>query len=476
MVLGRNPPQLRLAQRRSQPVRNPGIRKQQNLPGPSNSQPGLSKSDAYSCPCFPTLCRHFVRPGRHSALRLPLTRFSLSNVTHERWIYFRSSMAGGSDHPLDHVTSAATTMSLKAAHELSIPELLHVLNQKLILEFKRAQQFSLGLSFSASSFENVRARSRVNMAAGHSRFTQIKSLEAGARDTLRLLADLWNQLQPVSRLSPEIMSPISRHEWDTRSIVPLTHVCRYWPESSISAPDNWTSMRNERSRLVALSLERAKTAPLRIHLALDCNPETLHLLASRIGTAKTLHIEGFSTLEEFSQALPNLSLPIPNIRSLALDSSGPTEWDLSVDLFRSPAHTLRHLSLTNIPFFPSFLCLRILTCFSLTDHTFRLPLDYFFFFLLFLEGNPSPEDVRLEFGFARPTLRHSGNQNVIKSQIRFPMISSCNSLDIKALISRMALPGGAHLDIRPWGANVGLNDILSDNSVTHLQNLSSPLS
>ena len=71
----------------------------------------------------------------------------------------------------------------------------------------------------------------------------------------------------MNRLSPEILSRITRcllsegANWDVSSIIPLTHVCRYWRESIISTPKNWMLISSEQEGLAALSLERCKAAP-----------------------------------------------------------------------------------------------------------------------------------------------------------------------------------------------------------------------
>lgn len=87
-------------------------------------------------------------------------------------------------------------------------------------------------------------------------------------------------LQPVNKLPQEILSRVAQDvpghlDKDTRKIVPLTHVCRYWRESIVSGPECWSmSMISSHSEfLAALSpdrpswkLERSKAFPLEITL------------------------------------------------------------------------------------------------------------------------------------------------------------------------------------------------------------------
>ena len=72
-------------------------------------------------------------------------------------------------------------------------------------------------------------------------------------------------------LPPEVISRVARHvlgrhDDDARPIFPLTHVCRYWRESIVSTPENWTLISSFYEGVAALSLERAKAAPLELSL------------------------------------------------------------------------------------------------------------------------------------------------------------------------------------------------------------------
>ena len=83
----------------------------------------------------------------------------------------------------------------------------------------------------------------------------------------RLIISLWNTLRPVNGLPPEALSftyrlsRLRRFRRRHEAIIPLTRVCRYWGESIISIPENWTMVFSHRRNFVALSLERAKAAP-----------------------------------------------------------------------------------------------------------------------------------------------------------------------------------------------------------------------
>lgn len=119
-------------------------------------------------------------------------------------------------------------------------------------------------------------------------------------------------MSPVNRLPPEIISYIARCalgdcDVDARPIFPLTHVCRYWRDSIISMPENWSLISDERRDLAALSLERAKAAPLIVRLnpsKLETDPGFLDLLLPHIQNTISLFVADFLAIDELVRALP----------------------------------------------------------------------------------------------------------------------------------------------------------------------------
>ena len=233
-------------------------------------------------------------------------------------------------------------------------------------------------------------------------------------------------------------------------------------------PDNWTLISSEWMDLTALSLERAKAAPLTICLDLNEDPGFLDLLLPHHQSIRSLWVTP-TTFEELTRALPNLSKSMPNLRSLRLGGSGQDDWAQAIDPFDFSAHTLGELSLYNIPLYPSFLSLRSLTKLNLVNFHFNLHLDTL---LDFLEENHSLESVKLEIWFAEPSLHHSRRQDPIGNRLKRLSISSWGEMAVRALLSAIALRRGAALEVRCGGP--GLVGILSGVSVTHLRNLSSP--
>ena len=302
---------------------------------------------------------------------------------------------------------------------------------------------------------------------------QIKSLETRARDVLRLIPSLQNLLRPANRLPPEVLSHITRcllqrnNALDTRQVIPLTQVCRYWRESIISVPANWTLICNLRKGLTALTLQRVKAASLKVHL--DADPRDLgsfDLLAPYAQNINTLWIMGPTTIEKLRRVLPDFPRSTPNLRSLSLNF---VHRDQSIDPFESLASTLEYLEFFDIPLYPSILRLRSLTEFAYFAYEFDLHLDTL---LEFLEENHMLERVTLDVSFKEASLRSSRRQITIGNRLRYLSIYCRGNSQV--IISRIALQRGAQLDIITYSSGQ-LNDILSGVSTTHLSNLPSPI-
>ena len=287
-------------------------------------------------------------------------------------------------------------------------------------------------------------------------------------------------MQPANRLPPEIISYIARHVSragiDIRWVIPLTHVCRYWRESIISAPEHWTTISCYRKGQAILSLQRSKSAPLQFILDIGIlrqDPEFRDLIMPHIQNTKTLQFDDFPTIEDFTQVVPNFPRSMPNLRSLGLErSSNEPDWDPPIDPFKSFPHTLRSLLLSDIPLYPSFLKIRTLTKLSLRYYSIRAPLGSI---LDLLEKNRSLESVELGIGSDGPPVLTSQRRVAITSRLQHLLIDCCDAMTIRTLISSIPLRRGAYLGIHLRSEH-GLNDILSGISMTHLANLPLPTS
>ena len=164
-------------------------------------------------------------------------------------------------------------------------------------------------------------------------------------------------LLPVNWLPPEIISYIAQcvpwdRESDAKSIVLSTHVCRYWRDSIISTPDNWSLISNRWEGLTVLSLRRAKAAPLTINLDMYKLEPTRHprfheLLLSHIHSTIFLSANTPST-NKLVRIFPDFPKSMPNLQSLSLGSDGRADWT-QPDPFDFSAHSLKNLTSRGIP-------------------------------------------------------------------------------------------------------------------------------
>lgn len=298
-------------------------------------------------------------------------------------------------------------------------------------------------------------------------------------EVLELIPLLRNLLQPINRLPQEVLSRIAQHvpdanATDTRSIIPMTHVCRYWRKSIISTPDNWVLISSGSFGLAKLSLERCRAVPLRLWLDtrdIKRNPRFSYQIIPHIQNTEALHIHHISATKELEQTLRVFPRPMSNLRSLSLSSSMGADWDWFKDPRKPLTPPLTQLSLAGIPLYPSFLRLRTLTVLTLHNLWFNLHFDTL---LDFLEENRSLESATLHIHFHHPSLRNSHRYVAIENRLRY--LSMYDTMDDNALISKIAVQKGAYLEITLYDRNAGLNGVLSLISMPHLLNLHSPTS
>ena len=284
----------------------------------------------------------------------------------------------------------------------------------------------------------------------------------------------------MNRLPPEIISRIARFTIDedavdAKAMIPLTHICRYWRESIVSTPRNWTLISSGRVRLAELSLERCQAAPLELWLSMsqvEENPRFTALIAPYIQNTETLYAHSISTIGELTQALPDFLQSMPNLRSLSISSDLDTaRQDVSTDPFGQLTLALTHLSLAYLPLYPSLRHLTTLTNLSLRAHRFDLHIDTL---LDFLEANRVLENATL--GVQPGAFRDSRRQVGIVNRLQSLSIHSTDAAWINAQISKIPLQKGARLEIYLRSKTEGLSDVLSGISVTHFSNQRLPTS
>ena len=241
------------------------------------------------------------------------------------------------------------------------------------------------------------------------------------------------------------------------------------------------SISGERKGLAALSLERFKAAPLNISLwmyQIRKDHWFADLIAPHIHNVEIFEVKYIEELQELTQALPDLSQSMPNLRSLTLMRHPLLSWQLlqdgHIDSLGPLPPALKRLTLSEIPLCLSFLRLRSLTRLTLSDRQFKLHLDTL---LDFLEENDSLERAALGILFADPSLWSLRRRGPIKNRLRHPTINWCCSTSARFLISSIPLQRGGHLQIiNPTTSESRdppkLKDILSQDLMAHLSNLS----
>lgn len=296
-----------------------------------------------------------------------------------------------------------------------------------------------------------------------------------------LIPSLRNLLRPVNWLPPEVLSRVARFvpcadASDARSIIPLTHVCRYWRGPIISAPEHWALISSSSPiGLTKLSLERCKAASLELRLEMPevrRNSGFSDLILPHIQNTETLRLDRVSTFEELKRILQSFPRSTSNLRSLSLSREWGGNLNWPNETCGPLSSTLTRLDLLGIPLSPSFLGLRTLT--SLTLHTV-LPNLHLNTLLDFLEENRSLERVTLNVKFAQRYPR-SSRRRVVIDRLRHLSMHCHNLTDFEALIPCLSVQRGGHLEITVDCGDPRLNEVLPLVSTTRFPNLRSPTS
>lgn len=258
---------------------------------------------------------------------------------------------------------------------------------------------------------------------------------------------------------------------DTQSIIPLSHVCKHWRESIVSAGANWTRITNRREGLTALSLSRSQEAPLQIWFDMERqHPWFSDLIKHHIKKTSFLKVE----LTEFAELVATFPLSaqsMPELHSLEISLARlQIDAPSSDDPFTSFPPSLRSLSLCFIPLYQSFLNIKTLTKFTLHDPEFALPLDIL---LAFLKKNSSLKHVELDINFTDSP--SSGCWAPVNNQLQYLSVTCGDVEHIQVLIHHIQLNDGGDLDITSYDNNKpGLEHILPEIHTMYPRILSSP--
>ena len=218
-------------------------------------------------------------------------------------------------------------MSLEVARNLSVPDLPHVLDEKLSLEYAGLRESHLPPVVSLGSHVGISWFCHLILKECRGGFLQLNVNPAGRKsrsqstrysETHLLLSEpaaAGEQATARDDFSNCSTCPQQVRYRYTPTIV-LTHVCRYWREFIISTPWNWTLISSRDKGLPALSLKRSKAAPLKLHLQMGeirGVPEFSDLIMPYTRNAETLQAEGILSVEELMQKLSNFPQSMPNL-------------------------------------------------------------------------------------------------------------------------------------------------------------------
>lgn len=289
--------------------------------------------------------------------------------------------------------------------------------------------------------------------------SQINALEKGAKDVLHELNSLWNPLQLVHRLPPEVIAlcaTFASHA-DPRPIVSLTHVCRYWREAIISNPGNWTSISSGWKRLIPLCLERAGAVPLTVKItASDIKGhQNFHeALPTHVSRISHLSLTGYSSIEDLADDLPGFfALTLPNLTSLELERakrptrSSPSNETPMLPLFQGVSK-LKSLHLTRVPLYPALYNITSLVELKLAVGT--IP---FRGLIGLLESNVALEILVLDLGFTESSVWTVPETEISLPRLRHLEFTCRNTTNARGLFSSVSFPRGVHITVQGSQSN-----------------------
>jgi len=348
-------------------------------------------------------------------------------------------------------------MAPDATHGPSIEQLISALDRKLLMECGQIQSVMPPTSRAlvATLAKKVPSQKLKGSPRALTRCLQVDILERHAQEVIREVRTLRNSLRPVNRLPPEVLTFCATlvSDGDPRSIVALTHVCRYWREAIGSNPRNWRSISTSWKRLVPLCLERAGAVPLVVDIAVPDgkgDEKFLKALIPNIPRTGSLRLTGYSSVEAVADDLPGFfDSPILNLVSLELQQSvAPAQPFPSNEMPTPPVfsnvRTLKSLHLTQTPIYPALFNIASLVELKLIGYT--SPFE-FGTFIGFLDSHIALEFVDLDIQFTDGSVWTTPARKVALARLRHLSITCSESTDSKGLLSCVSLPRGVRLEV-----------------------------
>ncbi|KAI0774633.1 hypothetical protein BD413DRAFT_301484 [Trametes elegans] len=162
------------------------------------------------------------------------------------------------------------------------------------------------------------------------------------RETIRALEDeilqlhtIQNQVAPMNRLPPELLTMIFRHvrlvaPKSNRDMFSISHVCRYWRDVALCSPALWTRLVLKSTRGIGAFVKRSKNLPLQFEVSTTHVPITvirsqIHAVAHRIRSLE-INLPRYDGLTEIYSTLRRIQLPM--LEELALLQKPLTEYEV----------------------------------------------------------------------------------------------------------------------------------------------------
>ncbi|EAU82607.2 hypothetical protein CC1G_07889 [Coprinopsis cinerea okayama7 len=206
------------------------------------------------------------------------------------------------------------------------------------------------------------AEEREQKAQRAARRDFIDSRIAELQEEIRKWRSDRNELSPISRLPPEVLSRVFIHHQQHRTSshvkafdwTKVAHVSRYWRDTALGCPELWSNITTSNSHWAQAMFERSKQAPISLSFWAywDTKPQLAEMIKSAFSQPhrlKDLKITGHNDFVH--QRLEELSPSTPILRSLVLECGpGYGQSRIPDNLLGGQAPMLRDLHWTGYQF------------------------------------------------------------------------------------------------------------------------------
>ncbi|KAF9781387.1 hypothetical protein BJ322DRAFT_1080771 [Thelephora terrestris] len=276
-------------------------------------------------------------------------------------------------------------MSEYAGQELSIEQLFHALNAKIL---ERTQLYRSSTPERDQEHWISYLRKQLCHTAANARL-------------------LENSLRPFHRLHPDIIVEISKYldpracNNGYRTLLYASQICRIWREAVVSQPSLWSLIDGSHPGLIPCLLDRSKNAQLDVYIVSYRVEEIVACINPHVNRLRSIKLD--LTFDDASQLTTLRDLhAAPKLRRLEIGCEGtPVSGHLGFTPgVVEPIASLHHLQLVGFPITPQLAQLRTLTFVSLDVSlaTLKAPLDL-------LSTNPFLKVIQL-FGHAEVITRY----------------------------------------------------------------------